>query len=253
LNELETEIIEMYRRKSHLFDKCKEFCLSNELPQHGPVSFFNVGDDYGSEGKDEYKIVFVGKNHWYDFENLKADCAEFEPPFLFKDCRKYGANMFRERQRGYWSGLRKITDELYPEIKDDSEKILSLIAITNLTKCSTSANYKDTTPYALTDNCVEILKEELRILKPKHIVFFTGPVYDQYFGRELFDYMFEAKKDTAKDDRKKIGELSVLWWEREFFQGNRKMFVLRTWHPAYPTLELSEFAKKVSNWIKMTK
>jgi len=253
MNKLEKEIVEMYRRKSYLFDRCREFCLSQKLPQYGPVSFFNVGDDYGNEEKDEYKNVFVGKNHWYDFETLKRDCVEFDSPFIFKDCRKDGAKMFKERQRGYWSGLRKITDELYPEIKDDTEKILSRIATTNLTKCSTSTDSDDTTPYDLTDNCVEILKEEIRLLRPKHIVFFTGPVYDKYLGRELFDYMSEDTKHSTKEERKKIGKHSVLWWEREFSKGNRKMFVLRTWHPAHHTLDISDFAKKVSNWIKMTK
>jgi hypothetical protein len=231
---------------AHKFNLCQDICQTKGLEQHGPLSFFNIGDDYEN---DNYKVAFVGKTHWYDKNDVKK-CAFF-PNSIFRDCRQDGADMFKERQKGYWYGLRKITDELYPEIKDEAERILSRIAITNLTKCNTSTNSKDTTPYALTDNCVEILKEELQILKPKHLVFFTGPVYDQYLGRELFDYMSELKKDNTKENRKEIGRLSVLWWEREFSQDNSKMFVLRTWHPAYPTLDIPEFAKQVSNWVKM--
>jgi hypothetical protein len=236
----------MYRRKSCLFDRCKEFCRSQKLPQHGPLSFFNIGDNYEN---DNYKVVFIGKTHWYNKKDVKK-CKPFSNS-IFRDCRQDGAGMFKERQRGYWYGLRKITDELYPEIKDKAEEILSRIAITNLTKCNTSLNSTDTTPYELTDNCVEISKEEIRILNPQHLVIFTSGDYDQYLTNKFFDYLPKPTEITTDKYRnEKIGKLGALWWHREFSQGNSKMFVLRTRHPERAP---SQFAQEVSDWIKTTK
>ena len=244
MNKYETEIVEMYRKKSHMFENCNNFCSSKGLVQKGPLSFFNIGDSFGKRA-DKYKVVFVGKNHWYNKKEVdELDCY---PNSIFRDCREDGAKMFKERQKGYWYGLRKITDLLYPDEKDNAEKILDYIAITNLTKCNTSPCSEDTTPYELTDNCAKILEEEIKILKPKHLVFFTGRNYVDYIEKMCFNYSCPPENMVEQKDIKKIGKQKVFWWQREFSNNNEKMFLLNTRHPA---IAPRGFADAVSDWIK---
>ena len=247
MNKYETEIIEMYRKNSQFYKNCQSVCSSKGLPQSGPLSFFNIGDSFGKKD-DKYKVVFVGKNHYYVKED--ADELDCYPRSIFRDCRADGADMFRERRKGYWDGLRKITDLLYPDEKDNPEKILDYIVITNLTKCSTSSGSEDTTPDDLTDNCAKILEEEIKILKPKHLVFFTGRYYIDYVKKMGFNYNCSPENRSEQENTKKIGRQKVFWWEREFSDNTGKMFLLNTRHPA---IAPKGFATAVSNWIKQEK
>lgn len=49
---------------------CKECAKDKSLKLVGPVSFFHVGSNFG---KDEYMIVFVGKNTWYGKEDFEKE------------------------------------------------------------------------------------------------------------------------------------------------------------------------------------
>ena len=233
-----------------MFGTCKDYCVSKGLPQNGPLSFFNVGDSYGKK-EDKYKVVFVGKNHWYNKEEV--DALNCYPNSIFRDCRNDGAKMFTTRQKGYWRELRKITDLLYPNWKDDAERILKDIVITNLTKCNTSRisdGSEDITPNKLTDNCFNILEEEIKILKPKHLVFFTGRDYIDYVEKMCFNYICSPENMYEQENTKKIGKQKVFWWQREFSDNNGKMFILNTRHPERAH---GDFAKAVSDWIQREK
>jgi hypothetical protein len=151
------------------------------LQVHGPLSFFNIGDNFA---EDKYKVLFVGKNTYYndnnDFNNLKH-----YPNSTFWDCRADGREMF-ENQSYFWLRFREIIQLLYPQdnvgepAKWNFDKLWSRIALTNLTKCNTSTDSLDTTPYCFTKHCVDFFEEEVKILNPKHLVLFTSMGYDPY-------------------------------------------------------------------------
>lgn len=63
LNSAEQRIVDIYNAKSGKCEDCKEYCKEKGLQLHGPLSFFNVGDGFEN---DQYRVVFVGKTHWYD-------------------------------------------------------------------------------------------------------------------------------------------------------------------------------------------
>jgi hypothetical protein len=254
MNDLEQEILGSFRKKSENCKFCKKYCSERKLEKKGPLSFFNIG---GNFGKDKYSIVFVGKNHWYqrkDIEELKRKNSIFPGPgTTFYDCRKDGKEMFKSGQSAYWRYTLQIAEQIYPDLKDDPPKLLENIAITNLTKCNTSQDSNDTTPYDLTEKCRELLNEEIKILNPKHLVFFTGKGYDEYIDDLDFGYLGSAidVNGTDRFSKRKVGNLEVYWWERRFSDGNcgRNLFMLRTRHPQRAPAQL---ANEIVHWIRNT-
>jgi len=221
---------------------CKVYCKEHELEIHGPLSFFNVGNEFEN---DKYKVVFVGKTHWYNSEEVKK--LKFFPDSIFRDCRNDCLEMFKTySSRSFWGQLRSITKKLYPNFKS-IEELLQKIAITNLTKCNTSKGFRDTTPYALTERCIELFEKEIKILNPKHLIFFTGADYDNYLLRLNFGFQNHPLEKTSQTSRREIGNSSPLWWEREYSDSKRSMKVLRTRHPV---IAPRGFPDEIVGWVK---
>jgi len=65
-----------------------------------------------------------------------------------------------------------------------------------------------------------------------------------------FGFSNSPKEITSSQDRKSIGNLNVLWWERGFLDSNRKMRVLRIRHPV---IAPKEFSDEIFAWIKVSK
>ena len=121
---------------------CKS-CSENEK-KHGPLTFFNIGKGYKD---DPYKILFVGKNTWYDESDVKRLEFVEHPPSHFKDCRDDGRDMFEHNCSMFWNCLREITQKLYDDKKQKYNQLRNShkrcdyfdeqwehIAVTNLTK-----------------------------------------------------------------------------------------------------------------------
>jgi hypothetical protein len=244
MNSLEKKILKVYRDDQSTCYKCQDYCKKHKLELHGPLSFFNVGNEFED---DTYKVVFVGKTHWYNKEDV--DALDNYENLIFRDCRNDGHDMFKNHPSKFWVYIKRIAQQLYPDI-ESMDNLLNCIAITNLTKCNTSQNSRDTTPYTLTDNCVKKFKKEIEVLSPKHLIFFTGGDYDEYLLDMNFGFSNSPKNITSPQDKRRIGNLNVLWWEREFLDSNRKMRVLRTRHPVRAP---KEFPDKIFAWIKANK
>lgn len=227
LGAIEQRIAKSYRANRESCKRCQRYCEKNGLQLHGPLSFFNIGDQFEN---DRYKVVFVGKNHWYS----KTDVEEmgFLAPSRFRDARAGGLWAFLDRQSIYWRCIQDIAKLLYPEEEDEVD-LLDHISITNITKCNTSKGYRDTTPYYMTDNCVEILEEEIKALHPKHLIFLTGRGYDSYINSLDLGYVLPPKDATGQTYKRPIeNQHSVWWWHREFYESEKvTMNLLRTRHP----------------------
>ena len=129
MNVLEQKILRVYNDMNGKCEKCKAYCTEHGLEIHGPLSFFNVGKEFENA---KYKVVFVGKTHWYDLEQVKK--LKFFSDSIFRDCRNDCSEMFMNySSRSFLGQLRNITEKLYPNISS-TEELLQQIAITNLTK-----------------------------------------------------------------------------------------------------------------------
>jgi hypothetical protein len=247
-NSLEREIIEALDGKTSKCPDCELYCRDNGLPKHGPLTFFNVGEKFGN---DRYSIVFVGKNTWYNTQDV-CELDFFPDSKVFRDCRAQGAYMFKNDSRAFWSYTKEITKRIYPEFKEDLDSVLDRIVITNLTCCNTSEGPDDTTPFHLTDNCFAMFAKEIQILQrggAKHVVFYTGFDYDSYILK-LTGPNGQLSNVTDIDHKKRIGNLEVCWWETEFSNNanSNSMSILRTRHPQRAPKE--ELIKEIIDWIK---
>ncbi len=156
---------------------CK-FCKKNYKELAGPISFFHIGSNFEN---DRYKIVFVGKNSWYDVDGFKRDKVKGK---CYANATKNGRDsIMRENNRhsNYWGYMRDIIKELYGNV----EKGMENIACTNIIKCNTNGEknvYSDRTPNDIKDNCIAsgIFEKEIEIMSPKHVIFLTGEKYDKY-------------------------------------------------------------------------
>ena len=246
LNAAERRIVESYKTKSDKCKVCKEYCEDKGLQLHGPLSFFNIGEEFEH---DRYGVVFAGKTHWYD--KTQVEELKFLGASKFRDCRDDGTVMFLTRHSGFWGYIQDIAKQLYPEEGSEAE-LLNHISITNVTKCNTSVDYRDTTPYHLTENCIEIFEEEIKALRPKHIILFTGTGYDPYIDKLSFGYVISPKDITKRTYKKEIkNRYSVWWWHREFYESSKvRMHFLRTRHPQGAP---REFVDEIVKWIKKEK
>lgn len=243
-NNLEDKVFKMYGKKgigtnkNHYCKSCKNSDKGGKLA--GPISFFHIGSKF--EG-DRYKIVFVGKNSWYDKKEFEKEKVKDKH---YADATETGGDSIRGEgteciDSPYWKYLRAIIVELYKNLDEGSKNV----AITNLVKCNTGGP-RDETPEDIRKNCIDsrIFEKEIEILKPKRIVFLTGnrEEYEGYIEKFNFGKLIKNDKKKTKDNGK------LIWWKREFVKNGGKIKVLRTSHPQGQRKE--KFVKEIVNWIK---
>lgn len=250
---MEIDVFEMYKKKIN--DAHCEKCngeLDNKLPNGHkrcpPQSFWNIGSNLVNKTKP--RLTFVGKTSWNTPEDLENDEKD---PFPISYCGYVARDFFNELGRfRYWHDIRYITHELNLELED--------IAITNLVKCNIyDENDKNDsfnkTPPAYFEQCVDIFEEEMKIIRPTHIVFFTGDNYDYLIDGLRFWFKgpnctYHDHPKEEKEYKRKIKGKAVCWWHRTFYKDNKpKMHFLRTRHPQGAKLEVRE---EIIKWVKST-
>lgn len=227
-NPMEEKLLAMYERIGMGNCRTCSICRDNVENLSPPVTAWGVGNNFTNEHK---KILFVGKNaRGYFSKPLNGKFHE-----VFDDSRQLWQNSWP-----YWSYTREITGKIFG---DDS---FEHIAFTNLVKCNNSPD-KDTTSDLVKRNCIcnlKVFSEEVKIIRPTHIIFYTSWYYDEYIPRtfDTFNVLFNGKK--------KIGANNAPWLEAKAKLNDWETFVLRTRHPQYA--KKSDFINAICSWIKTT-
>ncbi|EEQ48680.1 hypothetical protein HMPREF0908_0962 [Selenomonas flueggei ATCC 43531] len=115
------------------------------------------------------------------------------------------------------------------------------IAFTNMVKCNVSST-TDKNPREMKDFCIaqlEIIKEEIKIIKPAKIVFYTGRNYDGYIRNLFGDFTVEV------DGQCQIGKGNMPWLEAASETDGIR--ILRVGHPERKAMD---FTDKISAWIQ---
>jgi len=250
MNSIEKEIFEMYinEKIGKMGNEYCGYCKKNsELA--GPISFFHVGSNFEN---DQHKIVFVGKNSWYDKDGFQEDKYS---EGCFADTRKVGRDSIIGYgiNSPYWRYIRYITEKLYGNINDGVERI----AVTNIVKCNTTGekdDYTDKTPKDIIKNCIDsrIFEKEIEIMKPKHIIFLTGTSSSSYdYDDEIKNYNFNCSQ-AIDEENKRIDDGKIVWWTRKLCdEDNLKYSILRTSHPQGKHKDI--FIKSITDWVKYKK
>ena len=226
-NTIEEELLKMYKRIGMGNCPTCSSCHNKIKNLSSPVTAWGVGNNFYNEHK---KILFVGKTARGYFENPERG--------YFHKAFDDGRWLWENVGWAYWNYTREITGKIFG---DDS---FEHIAFTNIVKCNNSAG-EDTTTDFVKENCIRqmrILAEEIKIIRPTHIIFYTGWYYDTYIPQafDTFKILF--------DGRKIIGAKNVSWRECTSTLADLEICVLRTGHPQY--LNKDEFTNAVCEWIK---
>jgi hypothetical protein len=246
------------RRIFDMYDEEKIGCQINEycsccknsevaLKLAGPISFFHIGLNFEN---DQHKIVFVGKNTWYDINGFKRDKVKIKGKCYANATKNGLSSLKREKNThsNYWGYIIDIIKELYGNVETGMENI----ACTNIIKCNTTGEdgkADDKTPKEIRDSCVDsgIFQKEIEIMKPKHIIFLTGTDYDDAIKN--FDFGCSKVIDGRKT---RLNDGKIVKWPRELYHnGKLKYHILRTSHPQGKNKEA--FISNIIDWINNTK
>ena len=224
-NEAEMKILELYKGiELGSSDICKN-CKSNCNGLSSPVGCWCVGIHFFEHEK---RILFVGKNA------RGNGCEKGE---TFQNSFEITRDTLWKKNWPYWSYTRAITETLFGENSPEH------IAFTNIVKCNNSSDF-DTTSDFVKEHCIKqlkVLSNEIEIIKPTHIIFYTSWNYDNYIGN-VFDEF--AIKINAQ---KQIGRKKMPWLEANASIKQMNFKVLRIGHPQYKKKE--DFVNYVADWV----
>jgi len=222
MNKFEKQIFDIYDKinigKS---DTCQK-CRSQNTDLSLPVSIWQVGDEYYDS---EYKILFVGK---------VARGTPGEKYGDFMDATKRADELYQNVGWAYWNYTKAIANSLYG--RNAWEKI----AFTNMVKCNSSDTI-DTTTDTMRNLCLPILKEEIKMLKPRNIVFYAKG-YDEQI-ENLFDSIQDSKMEYVTIGKKKMSS-----WTFNGMIGNYLSKIIRVGHPE--RMKKEDYVNHLINYIK---
>ena len=239
-SEAEKKLWEMYKEKGVGDCETCMGCRGEERNGHlsRPVSAWFVGDRFYEN--DHLRILFVGKNA----RGFFPDAEKEEDRGVSAGINNaFGCRLnLTGKGWAFWNYTREIIGECFG---DDSPEH---VALTNMVKCNNSDSI-DTTTEMMKASCIRnlrILTEEIRIVNPTHIVFYTGWDYDDYI-KDVFD------PDSVRWDcsqRQKVGKYDSPWGAGIGSVDGRKIQFLRTCHPERKNK--TKFVELVYDWIKKT-
>lgn len=204
-----------------------------------PLLPWHIGTKYDS---DKGRILFVGKPHRSERPNgsilLESNIV---------DARNRAKELFFNTSWHYWSYPREIVKKLY----GSAEEGWDYISYTNLVKC-TSTNGVDKTSKNCTINCVinnKVIIEEIKILKPKKIIFFTWSLHRTLLLDLDFVDQDSLVEHTDINYKKKCGKKNLGWWNRTFMtKWGETIDILVINHPE--RMKKDEYTDMVYNWLK---
>ena len=234
-NPTEEKLLSMYKRICMGNCSTCQSCHATIENLSPPVSAWGVGNNFVNEDK---KLLFVGKNaHGYFDQPANGNFHE-----AFDDGRwLWEPSNWRKNwgtSSAYWTYTRTITGKIFG---DDS---FDHIAFTNLVKCNDSAT-TDTTSNFVKDNCLKrlkVLSQEIKIIRPTHVVFYAGNAYDDYIPH-VFD-TFNVQLATNKA----IGQKLMSWTEATATLDGLTIRTIIIGHPE--RLNKVEFTDAVCDWVR---
>lgn len=223
MNQYERQVFELYENlnigKSSACAECKKQNADLTMP----VSIWQVGDAYY---ESSYKVLFVGKAAR---GTTGTKCGSF------LDATETADKLYHSVGWAYWSYTKAIAEALYPE--NAWEKI----AFTNMVKCNNSETV-DTATSSMKEHCIPILKEEIKLLQPKNIIFYTNSSYDNQIEK-LFDKITDSVSQEVAIGKKRMN----VWRFKGVIEGCRCR-VIRIGHPE--RMKKMDYVKFVTDFLK---
>lgn len=243
---MEQAVLELYREMNLGRNPTCQLCKDGvrklgHRDFYGPISLWQVGRSFQ---EDSYRIVLVGKTARGD---AHGDAEEDLAANGYINVTTVADDWIRRPFSAYWGYVAEFCRRLYDS--DSVDEGWDRIAFTNLVKCNVSMTV-DRTPPIMAENCMSNLRviwKELELIRPRHVIFITGPSYDDHVSR--FPLGLRVEEITQRDHRIRNGGKWMRWWERECYDGDALVCrVLRTSHPERQRKD--GFVGKLVDWVR---
>ena len=223
----EADLFSLYRNIFQDNPACSA-CRAENPSLSLPVGAWFVGIQFEHQSR---RVLFVGKN-------ARGQPGQTTENFLCEF--SYAREELWTKSWPYWSYTRAISLRLFGN--DSPENI----AFTNLIKCNDSDTLDTTTPHTM-ECCIrrlQIFRKEVAIIRPTHIVFYTGRGYDRFLLESpgIFDRL-TITRDTVLP----VGKKSGPWLEADALLDGHFFRVLRTGHPE--RLKKDAFTAAIAHWV----
>jgi len=232
------EVRRMYRKLKFRTNKvCKE-CQ----PKHkNPLSIWHVGSKFA---KDKHKILFVGKTG-------RGPWGKRNKSGYVCETRNEVNERFFKCTNAYWGYTRKILSIIYGTPENGWDRI----AFSNIIKC-TDTKTEDKTKKSVKNNCILklcVIQKEIKILKPKNVIFFTGKKYDEQIDN-LFDKLkvfFKAQKVVTLKKILPSGKGNSLKYDQKALLDKRGKWIMRFLITSHPERQKKDrFIRNLVRWIR---
>lgn len=198
--------------------QCNE-CRCEDAKLSKPASIWQVGDSYfGSK----YRLLLVGKAARGGPGN---DCILSDGSSIIDTTGKWnvendyhGFEYLKDWGKAYWRYSRDLVQRLY------GENGWEYVAFTNMVKCNSSYG-KDTSTEMRKNNCVDIVKSEIKFLNPKNIVFYTNCYYDDQI-KAIFENRYDLEKINVN-----VGKYDMQLWRFTAELCGHKINCVKVAHP----------------------
>jgi hypothetical protein len=234
------EVRQMYRGIKLLKNPvCRECNPKNK----NPMSIWHVGCKFP---RDKYKILFVGKTgRGYWGKPNKSG-------YVFAT-RTDVDNRFFESEYPYWSYTRDIVSNVYGSPENGWDRI----AFTNIIKCTDTLTV-DQTGTSVKNNCIlnlGVIQKEIEVLKPKNVIFYTGPSYDNYTTALIknLKVSFKAQKIVSSKRSIKSGSENgnTLKFDQKELIDKKGKTIMRFLITSHPERQKKErFIRNTVRWIQ---
>lgn len=229
---LEQKLVSLYNDIGlGVCDTCKQCKSKNSNLYQKAVGAWFVGKYFEEQKK---RILFIGKNAR---GKPAEDCEENQNHEGFLEEFRYSRETLWGKGWSYWRYTREISKCIFGDLG------MEAIAFTNMVKCNGSDTI-DTTTNSMKDYCIRELgavKHEIELIRPTHLVLYTGYAYDQWFF-PIFD-----KVDCLSDTMISIGKRQMPYGIYHCKLGEEKIKVLRIGHPERKKKE--DFIAAVVDWV----
>lgn len=223
MNKSEKKIFELYKKLNIGEASSCMTCRKQNHNLSAPISIWQVGNEYYDS---QYRVLFVGKTARGE---AGIKCGSF------MDATKAADELYDNVGWAYWNYTKAITNSLY------SEAAWEKVAFTNMVKCNNSDTV-DTATDSMKNFCLPIFREEIKILQPKNIVFYTKDGYDEQI-KILFDVITHSKFEDVNIGQKKMNS-----WTFEGIIENNKSRVIRVGHPE--RMKKDDYVKHITEYIR---
>lgn len=227
----------LYERDLRLLHN--DICSRCDARVRNPLAIWHVGTSFR---QSPVRVLFVGKPH-----RGKPGKERASGVLDAREC----VEELRHKPWAFWSYTIEIARRVFRSCDDD--QAWQRIALTNLVKCTNNrggdSGSGDLTSKQMVRCCVNelgVLREEIALLRPTHVVFYTGSLFpDLVTSLQLHQQV--ARRRMPRRYRR-CGGQRIVWRQQTAQTGWGPMRVLVTSRPERKPKE--KYTKLVASWVR---